>query len=434
MDREERLAKNRAVLAALSIPSLAAETRETPDEIGDGSRRRGRAAASTSTAPSRRSSRAEARKVKTYADEPGEDWGDRASGESDAGSDSGRARAEEAADADFRGSESESEATRSETGGSEEDDEDDACVARARGDTPEILELDEDGEEVGGEAKERTSEGGDDASETEKTKARRRRRRPAMENDADADARDAFLAFGALRLGGRAARVLKPEDATFGLRELRAVVDAHGFEDRQTRARAHARAGGGGTTPTRERRRRRRGGGGDRPERRRRAAARGGGGSGGRGAPGRLRPRAARGDRGRAAESDVRTTRVAMSLSRFSERERTRTLLPTCRTSGLSIVKDVVFERLSHRNRNRKALFSVSSYPRSSCVLGCAVVPAPHAPVVGPRLRDPRDPRCVRTAQSPAAREYGNACRSRRGGSNERSRARRTRQSWVESL
>ena len=72
MDREERLAKNRAVLAALSIPSLAAETRETPDEIGDGSRRRGRAAASTSTAPSRRSSRAEARKVKTYADAPGE--------------------------------------------------------------------------------------------------------------------------------------------------------------------------------------------------------------------------------------------------------------------------------------------------------------------------------------------------------------------------
>ena len=41
MDREERLAKNRAVLAALSIPSLAAETR-TPDETGDGSRRRGR--------------------------------------------------------------------------------------------------------------------------------------------------------------------------------------------------------------------------------------------------------------------------------------------------------------------------------------------------------------------------------------------------------
>ena len=146
MDREERLAKNRAVLAALSIPSLAAETRETPDEIGDGSHRRGRAAASTSTAPSRRSSRAEARKVKTYADAPGEDWGDRASGESDAGSDSGRARAEEAADADFRGTESESE-------GSEEDDEDDARVARARGDTPEIVELEEDGEEVGGEAK-----------------------------------------------------------------------------------------------------------------------------------------------------------------------------------------------------------------------------------------------------------------------------------------
>jgi hypothetical protein len=85
MDREERLAKNRAVLAALSIPSLAAETREAADETADGSRRRGRAGASASTAPSRRSSRAEARKVKSYADAPGEDSGDRASDESDAG-------------------------------------------------------------------------------------------------------------------------------------------------------------------------------------------------------------------------------------------------------------------------------------------------------------------------------------------------------------
>ena len=84
MDREERLAKN-AVLAALSIPSLAAETREAADETADGSRRRGRAGASASTAPSRRSSRAEARKVKSYADAPGEDSGDRASDESDAG-------------------------------------------------------------------------------------------------------------------------------------------------------------------------------------------------------------------------------------------------------------------------------------------------------------------------------------------------------------
>ena len=98
----------------------------------------------------------------------------------------------------------------------------------------------------------------------------------------------------------------------------------------------------------------RRGGGGDRPERRRRAAARAAAA-----AAAETRtdsdPRAAAGPW--AAESDVRTTRVAMSVSRFSERERTRTLLPTCRTSGLSIVKDVVFERLSHRNRNRKALF-----------------------------------------------------------------------------
>ena len=235
MDREERLAKNRAVLAALSIPSLAAETRETPDEIGDGSRRRGRAAASTSTAPSRRSSRAEARKVKTYADEPGEDWGDRASGESDAGSDSGRARAEEAADADFRGSESESEATRSETGGSEEDDEDDACVARARGDTPEILELDEDGEEVGGEAKGKGRARGETRRERNRKGKRKRGDGDGAgddENDADADARDAFLAFLAPSASVAVRRgFLKLEDATFGLRELRAVVDAHGFED-----------------------------------------------------------------------------------------------------------------------------------------------------------------------------------------------------------
>ena len=236
MDREERLAKNRAVLAALSIPSLAAETRETPDEIGDGSRRRGRAAASTSTAPSRRSSRAEARKVKTYADAPGEDWGDRASGESDAGSDSGRARAEEAADADFRGSESESE-------GSEEDDEDDARVAHARGDTPEIVELDEDGEEVGGEAKGK----GRARGETRRERNRKGKRKRgdgdgdgAGDDENDADARDAFLAFLAPSASVAVRRgFLKLEDATFGLRELRAVVDAHGFEDWTNEELAH---------------------------------------------------------------------------------------------------------------------------------------------------------------------------------------------------
>jgi hypothetical protein len=240
MDREERLAKNRAVLAALSIPSLAAETRETPDEIGDGSRRRGRAAASTSTAPSRRSSRAEARKVKTYADAPGEDWGDRASGESDAGSDSGRARAEEAADADFRGSESESE-------GSEEDDEDDARVARARGDTPEIVELDEDGEEVGGEAKGKGRARGEKRRERNRKGKRKRGDGDGAgagarddENDADADARDAFLAFLAPSASVAVRRgFLKLEDATFGLRELRAVVDAHGFEDWTNEELAH---------------------------------------------------------------------------------------------------------------------------------------------------------------------------------------------------
>ena len=190
-----------------------------------------------------RSSRAEARKVKTYADEPGEDWGDRASGESDAGSDSGRARAEEAADADFRGSESESEATRSETGGSEEDDEDDACVARARGDTPEILELDEDGEEVGGEAKGKGRARGETRRERNRKGKRKRGDGDGAgddENDADADARDAFLAFLAPSASVAVRRgFLKLEDARFGLRELRAVVDAHGFEDWTNEELAH---------------------------------------------------------------------------------------------------------------------------------------------------------------------------------------------------
>ena len=298
MDREERLAKNRAVLAALSIPSLAAETREAADETADGSRRRGRAGASASTAPSRRSSRAEARKVKSYADAPGEDSGDRASDESDAGSDSARARAEEAADADFSGSESESESG-SETGGSENEDEneEDARVkkVRARVETPEIVELDEDGEEVGGDAKgrgrkrqkttrargavffasnvSRDASNDDDASrpsrrryracpggnparkgrarserdardgETKpkpkpKPKPKRGERRDEDEDeDQDEDeknnaARDAFLAFLAPSASVAVRRgFLNLRDATFGLRELRAVVNAHGFED-----------------------------------------------------------------------------------------------------------------------------------------------------------------------------------------------------------
>ena len=293
MDREERLAKNRAVLAALSIPSLAAETREAADETADGSRRRGRAGASASTAPSRRSSRAEARKVKSYADAPGEDSGDRASDESDAGSDSARARAEEAADADFSGSESESESG-SETGGSEDEDEneEDARVVRARVETPEIVELDEDGEEVGGDAKgrgrkrqktmrargafasnvSRDASNDDDASrpsrrpracpggnparkgrarserdardgETKpkpkpKPKPKRGERRDEDEDqDEDEDkkknaARDAFLAFLAPSASVAVRRgFLNLRDATFGLRELRAVVNAHGFED-----------------------------------------------------------------------------------------------------------------------------------------------------------------------------------------------------------
>jgi hypothetical protein len=296
MDREERLAKNRAVLAALSIPSLAAETREAADETADGSRRRGRAGASASTAPSRRSSRAEARKVKSYADAPGEDSGDRTSDESDAGSDSARARAEEAADADFSGSDAESLSSGSETGGSEDEDEDeeDARVARARVETPEIVELDEDGEELGGDAKgrgrkrrqterargakklfapnvSRDASNDDDASRPSSTrpnacpvlnparkgrvrserdardgetkpkpkpKPKRGERRAEAEDEAEDEdekkkaARDAFLAFLAPSASVAVRRgFLNLQDATFGLRELRVVVNAHGFED-----------------------------------------------------------------------------------------------------------------------------------------------------------------------------------------------------------
>ena len=298
MDREERLAKNRAVLAALSIPSLAAQTREAADETADGSRRRGRAGASASTAPSRRSSRAEARKVKSYADAPGEDSGDRASDESDAGSDSARARAEEAADADFSGSDAVSLSSGSETGGSEDEDEDeeDARVVRARGETPEIVELDEDGEELGGDAKgrgrkrrqtaaprgaknifasnvSRDASNDDDASRPSSTrpnacpvlnparkgrvrserdardgetkpkpkpkpKPKRGERRAEAEAEAEDEdekkkaARDAFLAFLAPSASVAVRRgFLNLQDATFGLRELRVVVNAHGFED-----------------------------------------------------------------------------------------------------------------------------------------------------------------------------------------------------------
>ena len=295
MDREERLAKNRAVLAALSIPSLAAETREAA-ETADGSRRRGRAGASASTAPSRRSSRAEARKVKSYTDAPGEDSGDRASDESDAGSDSARARAEEAADADFSGSDAESLSSGSETGGSEDEDEDeeDARVVRARVETPEIVELDEDGEELGGDAKgrgrkrrqtarargakkmfasnvSRDASNDDDASRPSSTRPNacpvlnparkgrvrserdardgetkpkpkpkpKRGARRAEDEDEDEDedekkkaARDAFLAFLAPSASVAVRRgFLNLQDATFGLRELRVVVNAHGFED-----------------------------------------------------------------------------------------------------------------------------------------------------------------------------------------------------------
>mgnify|MGYP006863211743 CR=1 FL=1 len=307
MDREERLAKNRAVLAALSIPSLAAETREAADETADGSRRRGRAGASASTAPSRRSSRAEARKVKSYADAPGEDSGDRASDESDAGSDSARARAEEAADADFSGSESESLSSGSETGGSEDEDEDeeDARVVRARVETPEIVELDEDGEELGGDAKgrgrkrrqtarargakksfasnvSRDASNDDDASRPSSTRPNacpvlnparkgrvadrerdardgetkpkpkpkpkpKRGERRAEDEDEDEDedekekaARDAFLAFLAPSASVAVRRgFLNLQDATFGLRELRVVVNAHGFEDWTDEELAH---------------------------------------------------------------------------------------------------------------------------------------------------------------------------------------------------
>ena len=125
-------------------------------------------------------------------------------------------------------------------------------ASRARGgDTPEILELDEDGEEVGGEAKGKgRARGRRDASETEKENesAATSATAPAMTKTTPTpfDARDAFLAFLAPSgLGGRAARV--PETGGRHVRTARAPrrrgrARVRGLDKRG--AFAHARAGG----------------------------------------------------------------------------------------------------------------------------------------------------------------------------------------------
>jgi hypothetical protein len=73
-----------------------------------------------------------------------------------------------------------------------------------------------------------------------------------------------------------------------------------------------------------------------------------------------------------------------------------------CRVVSRSQKTSVAFIRMSHRSRRPRVPGS------SRAVLGRAVVPAPHAPVVGPRLR------ISAGSQNVMSREYGNAFRSRR--------------------
>lgn len=73
-----------------------------------------------------------------------------------------------------------------------------------------------------------------------------------------------------------------------------------------------------------------------------------------------------------------------------------------CRVVSRSHKTSVAFIRMSHRSRRPRVPGS------SRAVLGRAVVPAPHAPVVGPRLR------ISAGSQNSMSREYGNAFRSRR--------------------
>ena len=248
MAREERLARNREVLASLSIPTLAAATRADEDAGDDGPsdekaarrrrRRRARATASGSAPdpPSRRSNRAEARRVKSYA-EAGDDDPNIVDDDDDDDFFS--------SDEDDAGSSGEDDGAPGDTAEARAADEDDSSV--------EILELDEEERE--------DDDGIRDAAKAPVASAPKRRKRddasprarpppsepspkpkpkPKSKSARVADVRapsrsdvaDAFVAMlapssaVALRRGA-----MRLEDARLGLHELRATADAHGFGD-----------------------------------------------------------------------------------------------------------------------------------------------------------------------------------------------------------
>ena len=248
MAREERLARNREVLASLSIPTLAAATRADEDAGDDGPsdekaarrrrRRRARATASGSAPdpPSRRSNRAEARRVKSYA-EAGDDDPNIVDDDDDDDFFS--------SDEDDAGSSGEDDGAPGDTAEARAADEDDSSV--------EILEPDEEERE--------DDDGIRDAAKAPVASAPKRRKRddasprarpppsepspkpkpkPKSKSARVADVRapsrsdvaDAFVAMlapssaVALRRGA-----MRLEDARLGLHELRATADAHGFGD-----------------------------------------------------------------------------------------------------------------------------------------------------------------------------------------------------------
>jgi hypothetical protein len=261
LEREERLAKNRAVLAALSIPSSAAATRDgSPEEAGDASRRRRRDGASAS-APSRRSTRAEARKVRSYADGEEKDSDGESGDASDSDSDS-RKKNSEVYDSDF-------EATDGEDAASSDERDSDAEIVEGVGGVSErgtgcsernarrtnVSKKKRRDERLLGPttaapfSANATARDGATSDVPKEKKAKSKEKKPDASrgftnpktfeetnethlSDVCEDARVAFVAFlapsaaVALRRGK-----LELRSASFGLRELRAAADAHGFED-----------------------------------------------------------------------------------------------------------------------------------------------------------------------------------------------------------
>ena len=255
MDGEaNRRGKKSAKLAALSIPTLPAATMETssPDEP-DASRRRQRGSASGSGSypAKRRSSRPAKERVHTVGEC---DEGQVSTGESDSDSGANDEGKSEKDDADFV---------------SDDDDDDDDDDTESHGG---VIELDEDGTEVAEEVsapddthqtkrkekpnvkRKRNSEyalntapmpgaAGDGVAakkrnfthkKTSKAKSgpRRKKDEPEPSTDPKEDAKHAFLAFLAPSTAVGVARGKIPlETATFGLSELRAVADSHGFGD-----------------------------------------------------------------------------------------------------------------------------------------------------------------------------------------------------------